>query len=222
MLLLRRSRRDIETGGLRLLLLRFLLLLLLVELRLVLLWNRRHRRCRTCLEGLLLSRTGLEWLLLRSARLERTLLRSTRLERHLLRGSLSRKAGELRLKLSRRLRLWLLDAWEACILLLEGRRSLSQAGWLRRKGALLLLLLLAWLLSGLPEGASILLCPGAEAIASPEEGVGLRIHGAIVVETPERLCRGDKSRRWFQGESWHGGRMGSIPRWVDLNRIRTN
>lgn len=161
------------------------MLLLLVELRLVLLRDSRHRRGRPSLEGLLLRGTRLKWLLLGGTSLERLLLGSAGLEGLLLGSRLARESSKLRLELARSLRPRLLEAWVARILLLESRGSLTKARRLGGKGARLLLLLLAWLLAGLAERAPILLLsPGAKAVTTSQEGVGLGIHRAVVVGAP--------------------------------------
>lgn len=132
-------RGDIETGGLRLLLLR-----LLVELVLELLRNSRNGRGRASLEGLLLRKTGLEGLLLGSG--------------------LAGKASELGLKLGS-LRLRLLNARIARVLILK-RRRLPKTRGLGSEGARLLLLRLAWLLSRLTKRVTELLLARPEAIAT--------------------------------------------------------
>lgn len=151
------------------------LLRLLVVLLLELLRDRRHRRRGASLEGLLLGSTCLEGLLQGSR--------------------LAREAGELGLQLAGSLRLRLLQARIAGVLVLKrllllllteagGLRSegarlllllLAKTGGLRSKGAgLLLLLLLLLLLAWLAERASSILLrlTRAEAV-SAHEGIGL-------------------------------------------------
>lgn len=177
LLLLRLCWHSIETGRLRL-----LLLLLLGELALELLRDGRYRRRRTSLERLLLKSTGLEGLLLRSTGLEGLLLRRPRLERLLLlRSRLAREAGELGLELARSLRLRLLQARVAGVLLLKRRGSLAEACRLGSEGARLLLLLL--LLAGLAEGVPVWLGPRTQAVAASEKGIGLGIHIVGIVGT---------------------------------------
>lgn len=166
-------RSSIISRRLGQLLLRGLLLWLLIELRLELLGNSRHR-WRAGLERLLLGSAGLERLLLRSASLEGLLLRSTCLVGHLLLGSrlLAREAGKLGLELARSLRLRLLDPWVASVLVLK-RLCLSVPRGLGREGTrlLLLLLLLARLLT---ERRAVLLGPtGAATVGAAHEGVRL-------------------------------------------------
>lgn len=129
-------------------------MLLLLKLLLKLLWNSRHRR--------------------RSAGLERLLLRS----------SLAGETGELGLKLARRLRLRLLQAWVSGVLLLKRSLGLSVAGGLRSERTRL-----SGLLPWLPKGAAILLLrlrSRAETVASAEEGVGLGVH--VVDVSQGRMC----------------------------------
>lgn len=100
------------------------------------------------------------------------------LERLLLRSRLAGEAGELGLKLSGSLRLRLLQARVSGVLLLERRLRLTIAGGLRGERTRLLL-------AGLPKRVSILLLrlrAGAEAVASTEEGIRLRVHVVVVAQ----------------------------------------
>lgn len=146
-------------------------MLLLLKLLLKLLWDSRHRR--------------------RSAGLERLLLRS----------SLAGETGELGLKLARRLRLRLLQAWVSGILLLKRSLGLSVAGGLRSERTRL-----SGLLPWLPKGAAILLLrlrSRAETVASAEEGIGLGVH--VVDVSQGRM--GGRMDGWSCRKRVAGGRI---------------
>lgn len=134
----------------------------------------------------------MERLLLRSASVER-LLRGACLKGQLLRTRLlAGEAGELGLKLTRSLRLRLLNTRETGVLILQRRRSLTKTRRLWAEGTrllLLLLLLLAWLLT--ERGPELLRASGTHAIAAAHERVRLGIHGvvAVVIDAPRASFR---------------------------------